>query len=133
MFTTNPQTGLGSLLTYQQTGLSDLLNDLHTGLDGLLTDLHTGLTDLLQIHKPVYLVYYKSTNRFRWFTNRFLYRFKSFTAVPQTGLDGLLTDLQTGLSGLLTDLHTGLYGLLTDVHTSLNALLQNHESVFLVY
>ena len=41
-FTTNPQTGVDSLL-----------NDLHTGLDGLLTDLHTGLNGLLQIHKPV--------------------------------------------------------------------------------
>ena len=79
------------------------------------------------------MVYYKSTNRFRWFTNRFLYRFKSFTAVRQTGLDGVVTDLQTSLSGLPTDLHTGLFGLLTDVHTSLNALLQNHEPVFLVY
>ena len=81
----------------------------------------------------MYQVYYKSTNPFRCFTDRFLYQFKSFTAVPQTGLDGLLTDLQTGLSGLLTDLHTGLYGLLTDVHTGLNGLLQNRKTVFLVY
>ena len=75
------------------------------------------------------MVYYKSTNRFRWFTNRFLYRFKSFTAVRQTGLDGVVTDLQTSLSGLPTDLHTGLDGLQTDLHTGLIGLLQNLKPV----
>ena len=65
----NPQTSLAGLLTDLQTGLSGLLTYLHTGLDGVLTDLHTGLFGLLQSHKPVYLVYYKSTNQFRWFTN----------------------------------------------------------------
>ena len=72
-----------------------------TGLDGLRTDLDIGLNGLLQIHKLVYQVHYKFRNRFRWFTNRFLYWFKSITAVPQTRLDGLLTDLHTGFSGLL--------------------------------
>ena len=68
-FTANPQTGLDVLLTDLQTGLSVLLTDLHTDIDGLLTDLHTGLIGLLESHKPVYLVYYEFTNRFRWFTN----------------------------------------------------------------
>ena len=68
------------------------------------------------------MIYYKSTNRFNW-----------FTANTQTGLYGLLTDLQTGLSGLLTDLHTGLDGLLTDLHTGLIGLLQSHKPVYLVY
>ena len=79
------------------------------------------------------MVYYKATNRFIWFTTN-----------PQTGLDGLLTDLhiglnsllqihklvlmfttnpQTGLDGLLTDLQTGLSGLLTDLHTGLDGVL----------
>ena len=121
------------LPTDLHTCLDGLLTDLHTGLNGVLTDLHTVLNCLLQIHKPVYKVYYKPTKWFSWFTNWFTYQFKPFTTIPQTSLHGLLTDLQTGLSGLLTDLHTGLYGLLTDLHTSLNALLQNHEQVFLVY
>ena len=69
MLTINPQTGLDGLLTDLQTGLSGLLTDLYTGLDGLLTDPHTGLIGLLQSHKPVYLAYYKSTNRFKWSTN----------------------------------------------------------------
>ena len=54
------------------------------------TNPQTGLSGLLQTHKPVYLVYYKATNRFIWFTTN-----------PQTGLDGLLTDLHTGLNVLL--------------------------------
>ena len=53
------------------------------------------------------MVYYKSTNQFRWFT----------------------TNTQAGLDGLLTDLHTGLDGLLTDLHTGLNCLLQIHKQV----
>ena len=68
------------------------------------------------------MVYYKATNRFKWFTTK-----------PQTGLFSLLTDLQTGLSSLLTDLHTGLDGLLTDLHAGLIALLQSHNPVYLVY
>ena len=57
------------------------------------------------------MVYYKFTNRFRWFT----------------------TKEQTGLTGLLTDRHIGLDGLLTDLHTGLNGLLQSHKPVYLVY
>ena len=68
------------------------------------------------------MVYYKSTNRFKWFTTN-----------PQTGLDGLLTDLQTGLSGLLTGLHTGLVSLLADLHTGLIGSLQSYKPVYLVY
>ena len=79
------------------------------------------------------MVYYKSTNRFIWFTTN-----------PQTGEYGFLTDLhtrlnsllknpQTRLSGLLTDLHTGLNGLLTDLNTSSIGLLQSHKLVYLVY
>ena len=67
-FTTKPQTGLSGLLTYPYTGLDGLLTDLHTGLNCLPTILSTGSIGLLQSHKPVYLVYYKSTNRFIWFT-----------------------------------------------------------------
>ena len=67
---------------------------------------------------PVYLVYHKSTNRFKWFTTN-----------SQSGLDGLFTDLQTGLSGLLTDLYTALDGLLTYPHTGLICLLQSHKPV----
>ena len=68
------------------------------------------------------MIYYKSTNRFKWFTKN-----------PQTGLDGLLTDLQTGLSGLLTDLQIGLDSLLTDLRTSSSGLLQSHKPVNPVY
>ena len=68
------------------------------------------------------MIYYKSTNRFNW-----------FTANTQTGLDGLLTDLKTGLSGLLTDLDTGRDDLLTDLRTGLIGLLQSHKPVNPVY
>ena len=62
-------TRLDGLLSDLRTGLNSLLANLKTGLVGLLTDLHTGLNSLLQIRKPIYIVYYKSTNWFRSFTN----------------------------------------------------------------
>ena len=68
------------------------------------------------------MVYYKSKNRFIWFSTN-----------QQTGLDGLLRDLQTGLPVFLTDLHTGLDGLLTNPHSGLIGLLQSHKPVYLVY
>ena len=68
------------------------------------------------------MIYYKSTNRFKWFTTN-----------PQSGLDGLLTDLQTGLSGLLTDLHIGLDCLLTDLRSGLIGSLQSHKPGIPVY
>ena len=68
------------------------------------------------------MVYYKSANRFIWFTTK-----------PHTVLDDLLTDLHTGLSGLLTDLHTGLDGILTDLHTALIGLSQSQKPAYLVY
>ena len=74
------------------------------------------------IYIPVYLVYYKATNWFIWFTTN-----------PQTGLDGLLTDLHTGLNDLLTNLHTGHDGLLIDLLTGLIGLLQSREPFYLVY
>ena len=53
------KTGLDGLLTDPHTVSNSLLANLQTGLDDLLTDLHTGLNCLLQIHKPVYMVYYQ--------------------------------------------------------------------------
>ena len=50
--------------TNAQTGLDGLLTDLHIGLNVLLTDLQTGLIGLLQSHNSIYLIYYRSTNRF---------------------------------------------------------------------
>ena len=43
------------------------------------------------------MVYYKATNQFIWFTTN-----------PQTGLDGLLTDLHIGLNCLL-QIHKPVY------------------------
>ena len=89
------------------------------------------------------MVYYKSINRFIWFTTN-----------SQTGLDGLLTDLHTGFNVLLADLQTGLIGLrqnhkparmvyyrsthrfiwfTTNPHTGLSGLLQIHIPFQMIY
>ena len=79
------------------------------------------------------MVYYKATNRFKWFTTKPQTGLFSLLTDLQTGLSSLLTDLQTGLCSLLTVLHTGVNGLLTDLHAGLIALLQSHKPVYLVY